>query len=425
VAEYFVVKVRPIRERIARLLGVDYVDIPVLLLSDGHESRMDVSVFEELANEGVILLIYPPNCTPILQQLDFKIFGVYKQNLRSEVSASNAANYAETIAMHDLSALTFKPWIAAATPARIIASFSGTGVFPMNSHIPLQRMQSSPSALVYDVSSHLENPAEPTTGVQPAKPKLKRPPPLGDLRETYSDGVEFKKARLDYEEVASSRNLSIHLSYFLSSNWTTLGPHFQNALAYQIDNIPDIPMFDAPDDHDPIRYPLIGSHIEDILHIPRPPTFGKKKRTSASTLGEFDSSEDPSGDDGPRIKPFGVMTSPQIIKAKKEARIKKLQEEQEKEVKAAEKEQSRLAREAIARVKGSEKQAQIDKERPLRDRILSDSLRTEAEMEEIAQCPLKKPFLLDLAASIGLRVKNSSKRDLIVALLLDSIVGVH
>ncbi len=89
----------PIRQRIANELGLDYLDVPVLLLADGHESRMDVEVLEQLAKSGIILLIFPPNCTPLLQQLDFELFGFYKQALRTEVSKSNAANFSETISI--------------------------------------------------------------------------------------------------------------------------------------------------------------------------------------------------------------------------------------------------------------------------------------------------------------------------------------
>jgi len=418
---------RPIRERIAEIIGVDYLDVPVLLISDGHESRMDVDVLEALAKQGILLLIYPPNCTPILQQLDFKLFGLYKQYLRTEVSVSNSANFAETIAMHDLSALTFEPWTKIATPVRILSSFSGTGVFPLNPRLPLDRMVTSPSALVYDVNAAIESLSTPTKEVAAPPPPpaqtLKRPPPIGDLREKYPDGKSFKMARLSYDDIKYDRNLWGQFEYFTAANWAVISPHFQNAMAHQIDNIPDVPMFDAPEISPPFRYHLMGSHIEDILQIPRPPTFGKKKKSRLANIDPLDSMDEESADDATRVKPFGVMTSPQIITAKKEIREKKLQEAREKEEKASEKEEGRLARQAVSREKDLKKNAVLLMEAPIRDRLRAENIINNEEYIEISKLPLGKAHLLALAERIGLRVPKSAKKELIVSLLLDDGFG--
>ncbi len=241
---------------------------------------------------------------------------------------------------------------------------------------------------------------------------------MGDLRSTYSNGEAFKKARLTYEQVASDRNLSPHFNYFLRANWATISPHFQNALARQMDKIPDIPLFDDPESHSPVAYPLMGSHIEDILQIPRPPTFGKRKRASV-TPGAALEDEESDLDGGPRIRPFGVMTSPQIIKAKTELKEKKLQEAREKDERASEKEEGRRARASNSQLKEAQRLAVLEAERPLRDQILSASIVTAEDMVEMSRYPLTKPLLLQLADHIGLRVTKSTRKDLIVALLLD------
>ncbi len=383
---------------------------------------MDPAALEFLYEQGITLLIFPPNCTPILQMLDFGLFGIYKQNLRTDVSVSNSANFAETIAMHDLSALTFEPWMRTATPERIKSSFAGTGVFPLNAQIPLERMKSSPSALVYDVPRAIASVSAPPAVPQSPPPLIprKRPPSLGDLRSTYPTGESFKKAKLDFDQVRSDRNLSLHFNFFVESNWATIGSHFENAVAYQIDNTPDIPLFDNPDSHPSIKYPKIGSHIEDILQLPRTPTFGKKQR-APSKFGQGNEEEEESAvDDGPRIRPFGVMTTPQIIKAKKDAKEQKLQREREKERKAEERRVSGLARSAVQRDKNSRKMATLEEEKPIWAWIAHKGMLGEEEISKLSKKRVSKEVLLSLAAQVGLLVPRDIRKENLLDLLLDN-----
>lgn len=405
---------------------MDYLDVPVLLLTDGHESRMDSEVLEFLRVNGIILLIFPPNCTPILQMLDFGFFGKYKQSLRDEVSVSNSANFAETIPMHSLSSLTFLPWMKTATPERIKNSFVGTGVFPLNSRIPLERMKTSPSALVYDlpeiIAAH-STPAKDQTPVSvPSTPLTrpkKRPPPLDDLIDKFVDGNSLKKARLSFDEVKSDRKLSAHFEFFVNSNWDILEPHFKNSLGYQLDNIPDLPLFDDPKSHPPFIYPLMGSHIEDILQIPRPPTFGKKRRSSSAFVSEGVDEGEGSLDDGPRVKPFGVMTRPEIIKEKKELKEKKLQEVKEKEERAVKRKRAKVARDDLSRIKRAKSEAELDREGPIRAWLLHESVIEEDEINELSKKTISKELLLTLAHAVGLQVPETMGRKKILNLLLD------
>lgn len=384
---------------------------------------MDVKVLEQLSACGIMLLIFPPNCTPLLQQLDFKLFGFYKQDLRAEVSISNAANFAETISLHDLSALTFLPWTRTATPERIISAFKGTGVFPLDPTIPLSRMENSPSALVYDVPAALAAVANPLPLPPPlaaapptaALPSRKRPPPLGDLKADFPQGSQFKQAKLDYSDVTSNRKLSIHLDFFVEQNWEALRPHFQSAIAHQIDNIPDIPIFDNPENEPAPVYLRMGTHIDDILSVPRAPTFGKRKRSSWNLNGEDQSEEST----GPRVPSFGIMTSPDIIRAKKEIKEKKIETEQLKKEKANIRKEGRAEREEKARLKKAAIDLVLEKEKPLRTQLIKNDLINTEEIIEIEKKPLPKPLLMALASQIGLRVKNNIQRPNLVELLLD------
>ncbi len=162
----------------------------------------------------------------------------------------------------------------------------------------------------------------------------------------------------------------------------------------------------------------MGSHIDDILQIPRPPTFGKKKKTT-SIFAHDGEADGESHEDGPRIKPFGVMTRPEIIKEKKELKEKKLNEEREKVVNATRRKLNREARDEASKVQKAQKQAVLDKEKPLRNWILRESIVEESEMSDLSKKPLSLKLLQALARAIGMDIPKDISRALLLRLLLD------
>jgi hypothetical protein len=424
VADFFAEKVKPRRKAIADELKIDWQNVPVLLICDGHESRMSVEVAQQLSDQGILLLILPPNCTPLLQALDFRIFGVYKQKLRTSVSAAQAANYAETLSILELVSLSFAPWEAAATPDRIKSAFDGTGVFPLNRDKVLKRLKESPAALVHDIDAAVaankkkkeketDGDEEEVPAPNPA-PKRPRPPPLGSLKDDYPTGKDFKRARLDYINIADDKRFKPHLHFFFQQNWAVLGPHLANSLAFQADNIPDLPPLDDPAAFPFKSLPLIGEHIDDVLSLPRKPVFGRRR------------ADDEDGDEeetGPvvriRAAEYGVMTRPELIEEKKE----KAKGDMEKKAQREEKRKINAEKKILAQAKRLEqvkaKKEARAREAPILQAILDHGLLAEEEKEEAERKRLTKKQLKALAQKKRLKVKSNAGREALLAALLE------
>lgn len=60
---------------------------PVLCLSDGHKSHLNMALSEFCSKNGIILYSLPPNCTHILQPADVSVFKPLKQSWKSTVTA--------------------------------------------------------------------------------------------------------------------------------------------------------------------------------------------------------------------------------------------------------------------------------------------------------------------------------------------------
>ena len=105
---------------------------PLILFADNHWSRFTVELIDFATQHHIIILLFPPNLTHILQILDTSVFGPFNRLLDKAIIhfTNNALN--AIINYGAFSTLCKEPWFQATTPTNLINGFAGVGLWPLD-----------------------------------------------------------------------------------------------------------------------------------------------------------------------------------------------------------------------------------------------------------------------------------------------------
>ncbi|KAJ6235782.1 protein derived from transposon [Anaeramoeba flamelloides] len=98
-------------------------NIPVLLVPDGHSSRLDLDSLESLAKVNIQVAVIPAHSSHITQPLDRTTFSVFKNHLRKSTLETKLEKNLETILDCLQKSLTIKT---------IKSGFSRAGIYPLD-----------------------------------------------------------------------------------------------------------------------------------------------------------------------------------------------------------------------------------------------------------------------------------------------------
>ncbi|KAJ6249220.1 tigger transposable element-derived protein [Anaeramoeba flamelloides] len=98
-------------------------NIPVLLVLDGHSSRLDLDSLESLAKANIQVAVIPAHSSHITQPLDRTTFSVFKNHLRKSTLETKLEKNLETILDCLQKSLTIKT---------IKSGFSRAGIYPLD-----------------------------------------------------------------------------------------------------------------------------------------------------------------------------------------------------------------------------------------------------------------------------------------------------
>ena len=105
---------------------------PVVLFLDGHKSHITLQLIEMAKEHNVIIYVFPPHTTHILQPLDVGVFkplkSVWSQVLKTYTLETMAARVDRLI----FPSLLAKMWPNVLLPEHLIGGFRGTGVHPLS-----------------------------------------------------------------------------------------------------------------------------------------------------------------------------------------------------------------------------------------------------------------------------------------------------
>lgn len=91
-------------------------DHPVLLLFDGHVSHLTLSVNEWAKERGIILFVFPPHCSHILQPMDVGCFGPLEKIYSKECSSYLRGHPGQTIGRFNVCEISSKAYYKALSP---------------------------------------------------------------------------------------------------------------------------------------------------------------------------------------------------------------------------------------------------------------------------------------------------------------------
>jgi hypothetical protein len=105
---------------------------PVLLYSDGHKSRMNLSMQEWCMDRGIILILFYPNSTHILQPLDVGFFKPFKNQWKDVLHTYKKANKLTSLSETDFITILCTVIKDMVNPQIIINAFKSSGTFPLD-----------------------------------------------------------------------------------------------------------------------------------------------------------------------------------------------------------------------------------------------------------------------------------------------------
>lgn len=113
-----------------------------LLIVDGHSSHMTMAFIKYCDRHQILLLIFPPHATHVLQPLDVVLFAP----LASAYSAVVTEHLHDSqgllgVPKSDFFRLFYKSWVATFREELIVSSFVNTGIWPQNPSVILHRFK--------------------------------------------------------------------------------------------------------------------------------------------------------------------------------------------------------------------------------------------------------------------------------------------
>jgi hypothetical protein len=106
---------------------------PVLLLLDGHSSRINLPLWRRCQNEGIDVVILPSHTSLYIQPLDLGSNAAFKRELARQLLGTSPTSVAEARAQ--LYAALLQALHAAMSPATITSAFRRAGLHPVNPEV--------------------------------------------------------------------------------------------------------------------------------------------------------------------------------------------------------------------------------------------------------------------------------------------------
>ena len=107
---------------------------PLLLLFDGHLTRVSVPVIERAMEEKIFILKFPPHVTDVLQPLDVACFGLLKREWERILNLwVNESGMKQSMRKEIFVNKISEIWYNGLKESNIKNGFEATGIFPVNS----------------------------------------------------------------------------------------------------------------------------------------------------------------------------------------------------------------------------------------------------------------------------------------------------
>lgn len=130
---------------------------PVVLLIDGHDSHLDLELFQLAEKNGVYLYSLLKNATHLVQPADVGLFGPMKKSWYKEVRKYAQNNPNTDITKKNFSSIFKATWEEVMSPSVLVSAFRKSGIYPVD------RRQISEEQLVCRRSSSTESAALPVS----------------------------------------------------------------------------------------------------------------------------------------------------------------------------------------------------------------------------------------------------------------------
>ena len=132
-------------------------DSPVLVLYDGHKSHVSLGLIEWAKSEHIILFVFPPHCSHLLQPLDVSCFGPFEIAWNSACHRNMRETGGKVVTRYDVCRLTCQVYSSTITAANIQSAFK----FPFNPKV-ITDPQVAPSTSFSHTTVEQVKPTEPT-----------------------------------------------------------------------------------------------------------------------------------------------------------------------------------------------------------------------------------------------------------------------
>ncbi|KAG5677524.1 hypothetical protein PVAND_007279 [Polypedilum vanderplanki] len=119
-------------EKLDEELNNRKIERPVIFFFDGHASHTNIDLYLWCKERKIILVVFPPNATHLLQMCDTTIFAPTKKRWRSEVNDYKKEFKRIDIDQVDFIKILSRVMKKTMTPESIKNGFRGTGIFPLN-----------------------------------------------------------------------------------------------------------------------------------------------------------------------------------------------------------------------------------------------------------------------------------------------------
>ena len=102
----------------------------VALFLDGHTTHVGRGARMFAESRGILLFLFPPHLTHLLQPLDLSVFSTYqkgyRKGVRKFVSGRRAKNVPFVVALRECS----RAYLQALSPSNLVNGFAAAGIFP-------------------------------------------------------------------------------------------------------------------------------------------------------------------------------------------------------------------------------------------------------------------------------------------------------
>ncbi len=105
---------------------------PAILFFDGHKSHDSLTLIEMARDNNIILYVFPPHTTHLLQPLDVGVFGPFKTAWSQVLKGYKLETLAAKVDRQTFPSLITKIWDKVLLPEHLVGGFRGTGIHPLS-----------------------------------------------------------------------------------------------------------------------------------------------------------------------------------------------------------------------------------------------------------------------------------------------------